>query len=282
MKAKKTWLVIDSHYLAWRSFHGIRNLSTTLNLRTEVLYGFLRDIISFQDIHNTKRVIFCFDKGVKERKKIDPRYKANRRKKIESLSKEEKENRKHCVSQIRMLRKSILSEIGFQNVFFQKGYEADDIIASVCRTIRKRDEKAIIIGADNDLLQLLNKNVLLWNPNTKEVTTHQSFQDTYSILPKEWAWVKAIAGDAGDNVIGVQGVGEMTALRYIREELPESSKAHRNIMDNHATVLRNLKLVKLPMKGVGSFDIIDDRLSRDNWNVVMHKLEMNSLIDKVF
>lgn len=267
----KWWLVLDMNYLCWRAHHAIRNLSTTKALRTEVLYGVLRDIVLFQDLHNTKRIVFAFDHGRNVRLDIFPAYKD--RPPIDEFV------RKTVKEQIRLLRKEVLYEIGFKNVFYKTGYEADDVIASVCQNLPSKS-KAIIIASDQDFYQLLNKNVMIWNPATKEPMTEKSFRKQHLVEPAQWAMVKAIAGCHSDKVPGVRGVGEVTALRFLRGELPNTANSRLDILHSGAMIERNLKLVKLPFPGVGTFKLREDRINRERWNSVMLNFELRSLENK--
>lgn len=127
-----------------------------------------------------------------------------------------------------------------------------------------------------DFYQLLSKRVMIWHPVKREAVTRKSFKRKYGIHPKQWATVKAIAGCSGDFVKGIEQVGETTALRYVRGELMESSKAFKSIesREGQKIINRNLRLVSLPFEGIASFKPRDDRLVRSSW------IEVTELIEK--
>jgi hypothetical protein len=159
-------------------------------------------------MHNTKQIAFCFDHGKPKRARLYPAYKANR--KPESI--EDKEHRSERNRQINLLRNEYLPAIGFKNVFWQEGYEADDLIASIVRSNARLTDIAIL-SSDKDLYQLLSPRVFMWNRGKK--TTLQSFYQEWGIKPDRWAEVKAMAGCTSDNIEGIDGVGEKTAIKFL-------------------------------------------------------------------
>jgi len=278
------WLVIDGHNLAWRSFHAIKSqpMMSLDNIRTEVVYIFLSSMIHLQRIHNTKRIVFCFDRKPTKRLKIYPDYKSNRRKRKRERSEKEKEQEKHFRDQLRILRTSILPSIGYKNIFAFKGYEADDIIAKIVKDSIGPKDEAVIISSDHDLFQLLNTQVWVWNPITREAMTSKHFRKSYGIKPKQWAEMKAIAGCSSDFVKGVVGVGDLTALRYLRKELMEHSKAYIDIQNSTEVIARNRELVTLPIAGLPEIKLLPDTLNRENWGKITDKLSIYSLEDALY
>lgn len=249
-------------------------------MATDMLYGFFRDISKFKDIHNTKRIVFCFDYKPLLRNEIYPTYKDRKPQTEEYKLSVEYEKIQVLRKQIVKLRNRILKEAGFKNILSQKGYEADDIIASVCQNLAAKDE-AIIIGSDNDLLQLLSPQVIMWNPMNGEATTAESFEHRIGIPPYKWGKAKAIAGCPTDKVAGIEGVGNITAVRYLRKELQKSSKAYKAIILGKDIIERNMRLVKLPFEGTKVFKLKDDRESHEKWNAIIRRFDMLSLKDKI-
>lgn len=274
---RNTWLVLDCFFLGWRAYHS-KHWMQFGSIRTGVIYGLLQDIIQLQDSFDTNRLVFTFDVGRRKRNEVLPTYKEHRHK---DLTPEEEANLEDFRKQMVLLRKSYLPRIGYQNILFAPGFEADDIIASVCRNLPEEDE-AVIISADNDLLQLLAPNVLIHNPNTHKTVTLQSFKKAHGIEPKLWSKVKAIAGCKGDGVPGVRGVGEKTALKFILGQLKPDSKAQRDIVEQwQSVVLRNKALVKLPFEGTPTFELREDKLSAKGWAEVAKELGLASLADRL-
>src|SRR5262245_52442795 len=144
----KTWLILDGNYLCWRAHHSTGQLSYK-GSPTGVIYGFLRDIETLQELHNTQRIVFCFDHSRKnlKRREIYQRYKAKRDE--VNYSPIEQQLYNEVRSQMQDLRTCILPGLGYNNVFTMKGFEADDPIASVVHSLGKKEE-AIIIASDTD------------------------------------------------------------------------------------------------------------------------------------
>ncbi len=251
------------------------------NKPTGVIYGFLKTVSALQDSFNTNHVIFCWDSKTNKREEIYPAYKQNRRNKYKDLTEEEIELEKEFRFQMGNLRRIYLPEIGYKNTFIQKGYESDDIIARICHNLPNGDE-AIIVSSDKDLYQLISGNVSFYNPSGMKILTLQGFVKKYGIKPFEWRMVKAIAGCPTDGVAGVIGVGEKTAIKYLRGELKNTSKIFIRITSQAGMDIykRNRKLVILPFKGTKTFELQEDELSEEGWHKVTKALGMNSIRDK--
>ena len=165
---------------------------------------------------------------------------------------------------------------GFKNSFWQKGYECDDVIASIVQNSLSDKDQAVIVSADKDFRQLVKHNVMLYNPNSHKRTTMQSFYAEFGVLPKKWAQVLTLSGCRTDNVQGVAGIGDATALKYIRGELKESSKAFQSIKAfKHRK--RNRSLVRLPLDGTKTFDLVKDEISFKGWLKLCEELGIKSL-----
>lgn len=270
-----TYLVIDVSCLAYRSFYALPDL-THEGVQSAVGFGVFRTVLDLQERFNTEHVVWCFDGGYAKRQEIDPKYKQNRQ--IEGDS-EKKRLKDALKTQISKLRKWTLPAIGYSNVFWRDGYEADDVIAQVCQNLPDGDD-AVIVSSDDDMYQLLSENrVCMWLPHRKMVYTAHKFKSEWRIPPEEWWLVKAIAGCPGDNVIGVRGVGPKTAIKFLRRDLKPDSKAHRDIWTNERVWRDNKWLVMLPFEGIGDFSLCDDgTLTMQSWNEVMNAMGMESMV----
>lgn len=274
----RTWLVLDCSYLAWRAFYSTGSLSFE-DKSTGVLYGFMRDILQFQERLGTKNMVFCFDRGPYLRERDYPSYKENRIVN-QNLTEEKKEMISQVREQLRLLRTEYLFDLGFRNVCSAKGYEADDVVASICLNLPGTDE-AVIVGSDKDLYQLLSSRVIMWNPNSKKAITQDSFEKQYGVTPTQWVDVKAIAGCSGDGVQGIKGAGELTAAKFLNGKLSNKSKAFQNIIAGNSIWDRNRHLVKLPYGGCPKFKLVEDKLDRNAWIALCDLLGMKSLRDLV-
>lgn len=274
----KTYLILDTNYLCHRAFWQLGGLQFRGEL-TGVLYGVLRDVAYLRQLHLSENLIFCFDPRSSLREQVCSKYKASRKVDESRLSETDIKIKTAFYRQIYDLQNKFLYEAGFQNVFCAEGYEADDLIASLCKYTLKNEDK-IIVSGDGDLYQLLNKYTSIWNPRQKHLITAKSFKTLYNIEPKQWALAKAIMGCHTDDIKGVVGIGEVYALRYLRGELKESSDKYKTIKNNWDLVEFNLQLTKLPYKGVPRYKLKQDETSEKKWQALMTKLQMPSLKDK--
>lgn len=266
------WLIIDAPYLCHRAKYVFGDLSYE-GSATGVIYGVLKDVLSFQKRFKTDKVIFCWDSKYSIRKTIYPQYKQNRTHK--EYTKEEIAFDLQFREQIKKLRKVYIPLIGWKNNFIQTGYEADDLIASICSHFDDEDE-AVIISADQDLFQLIRPFISMFNPQTKKETTLQSFREEYKTVPMGWIHAKAIAGCSSDNIDGIAGVGINTAIKYILGELKPSRKLQA-IIDGKKITDRNWDLVCLPLQGTSTFTLQKDKFSKQGWQEVCTLLGMKSL-----
>lgn len=274
----KVWLVLDVHYLCHRAFHSTASL-TWKEKPTGVIFGFLKSIAFLKDEFQTDRVLFCFEHSHLYRRDVYPDYKRKRMEKV--WTPEEQRSFQDFAFQISELRQRYLPKIGFRNVFRFQGMESDDIMAALAKGIPKQDD-VILVTADSDMLQCLSANVSMYSPQKRKLITAHSFEKQYGVSPTRWALVKAIAGCKGDGVTGIKGIGEITALKYVRKELDPQSKAFGAIRSEQgrATVRRNRQLVELPYAGCPMPKLEEDCITKEKWLDVMGSLGMRSLAAK--
>ncbi len=266
-------LLIDVSNLAYRALHTVGQL-TYGGSDTGVLFGVFREVKLLRERFSPTTTTFCFDGRRLERKKIYPEYKEGRKK---ESTPEEIEARQGLYSQLELMRDELLPEIGFRNVFHCDGYEADDLIASVCIEMPKK-HTAIIISTDNDLWQLLvDGRVMIYSPTLKALFTAKLFRDMWGIDPFLWADVKALAGCTSDNVEGVKGVGPHKATKFLSGGMKDSEVAFGAIIEGNNTYNRNLELVRLPFVGTPKCKLRRDRFDEGRWDGVMNRFGMVSL-----
>ncbi len=277
-------LLLDCNFLCYRAYHALGNLSNG-GVGTGVLYGFFRDIEQFQEIYQTKDLVFCFDHGPLLREGILPGYKDR----TSNKTKEELDDRIEVGRQARLLRDELLYDIGYRNIHHAKGYEADDFIAKNVNDITlascfggaEKADRMVIVSADHDLYQMLRPMATIWTPGANGKTiTFESFKNQWGIHPEKWSIVKALAGCNSDKVPGVDGVGEATAVKYILGTLPPHHKTHKAINEafNSGMVKRNLSLVKLPFDGTPRQQLQPDQVTTAKWNAIMAEFGAKSLI----
>lgn len=273
----QTLLVLDCHYLCHRAFHSLGDLSSK-GVATAVIYGFLRAIGDFKENFSTDRIAFCFEGERLRRKAIYPAYKAKR---TQERSPEERAVLSDFSRQVRELRDELLPKIGFRNIFCAQGFESDDIMAAIAKNL-PAEEEAYLITADSDMFQCLAPNVSIYSPQKGGLYTLHKFKSEFGIEPSSWAVYKALSGCATDNVAGIRGIGPVSALKFLRRELPEKHRIRQVILsrEGKAIVRRNRSLVELPFKGCPVPELQPDRISVSAWKDVCARLGMRSIAGK--
>jgi DNA polymerase-1 len=260
-------LILDSNFLCHRSKHAMKNQDLSHErMRTEVIYNFCLSIFDLAKRFEPDTLVFVWDSRKSKRREIYPRYKPRGTK---EKTPEEKFLDDVSYPQFNEIRRKLLPGLGFKNNFIQTGYEGDDIMASIVMNMTVGEP--VLVSSDNDLLQLLGY-CDIFNAITKKTITRTIFEDEWGIEPHIWADVKSIAGcgggknESGDNVQGIDGVGEKTAIKYLKKTLNPTTKAFQNIDSSigKEIIETNLPLVKLPFEGTQTFTIQEDNLySRD-------------------
>lgn len=275
----RKYLLLDCNYLCHRAKHSTGSLSYH-GSATGVIYGFLKSLSGFQDLFNTSNFVFCWDSRTNKRKEIFPEYKAHRER---EYSDEEIEFERAFRKQMKKLRTTYLPTMGFRNVFVQRGYESDDVIAEICLHSIRNEDDAVIISSDKDLYQCIEHNVSIYSPQTGKILTLQRFKKQYGIEPYLWGMVKSYAGCTTDNVKGIKGVGEKRALDFVIGKLNPDSKAYKAITSPEGNDIynSNQELVVLPMKGIQQFKLKRDRLDEQGWKQVTKLLGMHSIKDRM-
>jgi len=266
-------IIIDANNIGYAMFHAMGP--------DKIAFGFLKQIVALSKTFETNRFIFCWDSKHSYRKTLYPAYKSNRRKDLDPF---QQSQLKLAFQQFNKLREEILPALGFQNVFMQDGYEADDLIAWI--TYRCPDQTTIV-SSDHDLWQLLTDDkfnpVQIYTVAKKKTFTVAGFRlGCEGLEPTEWATVKAMAGCSGDNVAGIVGVGELTAIRYLTGLLPDGKiKKKIDTPESKELITRNLPLVFLPFGGEAPIQIsLDEKevFSKEGLKRVFRELGFMSFL----
>lgn len=257
-------ILVDSNYLCWRAYHSRGHLQHD-EVPTGVAFGFFTDILQLRERFNTDNFVFCFDSKKNKRKDLLVSYKSKRT--------SDPEARRAVRQQAKALREDYLPQIGFRNILVQSGYEADDLIAALAERERR---KMLVVSSDGDLFQVLNRRTAYFNISKGTLITKKRFEEKRGIDPAQWADVKAIAGCRSDDVPGIDGVGEKTAVRFLRGDLKKGKKFEA-IVKGNKTWRRNLKLVSLPLKGCDPPAIVGDAINIGAWGALLKSLGMRSL-----
>jgi DNA polymerase-1 len=253
----KVWLLVDLSYLAWRSHYTTGGLQHD-GINTGISFGVLRDLEYLADLHSANRVIVaCDGGGGGKRVEICPTYKKSRGE--EFCTPVEIEERRQFYEELARLQRDILPQAGYKNILRVPGYEGDDIIAKIAQDI-PLDVEAVIISADGDLLQCLDDRVILYNPTKKKAITSKAFREKWGIAPHQWSSVKAWAGCGTDDIEGVKGVGEITAVKWLKGLIKEGTDTYDKFNNNFDVFNRNMPLVRLPFPGLELPPLRDDEV----------------------
>lgn len=204
-------LVLDGNSILNRAFYGVKLLSTKNGFYTNAIYGFLNILSKLKEETTPDAIAIAFDmKSPTFRHKCYDGYKAKRKGMPEEL-----------YMQFPVL-KELLSHLGYKLVE-KEGFEADDILGTLAQSCTNSGNTCIIATGDKDSLQLVNKNVSVRITSTKfgkaEVVLYDEnkIYETYGIQPQQLIDVKALQGDASDNIPGVPGIGQKGALELIQK-----------------------------------------------------------------
>lgn len=252
----KTLIVFDVHNLCYRSWYALPRLNYKGG-STEVIYGFLRTAEALCRDLAADMAAFCFESKTSLRKEQFPEYKA-RRKQMTADGRDKKE----LIIQINKLF-GILKDQGCKNVFRKRGMESDDLMA---RIAEDSDYTTILVTSDSDLFQCLSSRVRIYSPHHKRMLGPKWFAEQHTgISPSDWAWVKAVAGCKTDNVPGIGGVGEKTAIKWVITEADPKSPSYKKLINDQSEqiIRRNLELVRLPHRACPAVPITREAVP--NW-----------------
>lgn len=200
-------LVIDGNSIINRAFYGIRLLSNKKGVFTNAVTGFMNIYLKELDIVKPDCVAAAFDMRAKTfRHKAVSSYKANRKGMPEELA-----------MQLPFV-KELLAGLGV-SVIECEGYEADDILGTLSEMCRKNGDDCVVLTGDRDSLQLINEHVTVRLVTNKETINYDEklFTENYGFEPIHLIDLKALMGDSSDNISGVPGIGEKTAMTLIQK-----------------------------------------------------------------
>ena len=207
-------VVIDGNNILNRAFYGImgsKMLMTSDGKYTNAVYGFLAILFKILDELNPEYLAVTFDlKAPTARHKMYEGYKANRKGMPNELAEQ------------MPIIKDVLRAMNI-DIIEKEGYEADDIMGTLSRYGEKQGLEVIIVSGDRDTFQLATDKTTIKIPRTKAGKTETEDFDrnkvieTYGVEPKQLIEVKGLQGDTSDNIPGVPGIGEKTALSLIRK-----------------------------------------------------------------
>jgi len=207
----KTLILIDGHALAYRCYFALERtrMQTTDNLPTWAVYGFLKSIFDLLKNVKPDAIAVSFDKGRDTfRLKEFSEYKANRQSMPDAL----KEQMGFIIEGVEALEIPI---------YQLSGYEADDIIGTITKKAAEEGHKTLILTGDKDSFQLISPDgsVCVLIPSKGELIKYDRSKvyEKLGVWPEQIADYKGLSGDSSDNIPGVKGIGEKTAVKLLEQ-----------------------------------------------------------------
>ncbi|MEF9941351.1 MAG: DNA polymerase I [Lachnospiraceae bacterium] len=204
-------VLIDGHSILHRAFYGVPDLTNSEGLHTNAIYGFLNILFKILTEEKPEYLTVAFDNHAPTfRHEMYAPYKGTRKPMLEELR-----------QQVPII-KEVLQAMGIK-IIEQAGLEADDLLGTLCKQCEIRGMEVAVISGDRDLLQLASTCVKIRIPKTKQGKTEvedyyaSDVKERYQVSPQEFIDVKALMGDASDNIPGVPSIGEKTATKIIVE-----------------------------------------------------------------
>ncbi len=293
IKIKKTdhfYLVDGSGYI-FRAYYALPPLSRksdglptgAVNGFCNMLFKLLEDSKSDETKNKPTHFAVIFDSARKNfRNEIYKDYKANRSEAPEDLA-----------PQFEYIRKAVKA-FNLPSIE-QINYEADDLIATYAKQIIDLGAKVTIISSDKDLMQLVSKDIRLFDPMKSKVIGEKEVEEKFGVKPRQVIDVQSLAGDSSDNIPGVPGIGIKTAAELIRkyknldsllkkaEEIPQK-KRRETLIENKESALISRQLVTLkedvPVKeNLENFSV--KTIEKDKLYNFLREMEFNRLLSQV-
>ncbi|WP_426624189.1 DNA polymerase I [Leifsonia sp. McL0607] len=286
---KPTLLVIDGHSLAFRAFYAlpVDSFVNREGQHTNGIHGFIAMLINLLQQQRPTHIAVAFDiSRYSFRTREYPEYKGTRN-----------ETPSEFVGQIPLLQEALhamnITTIAKEDV------EADDVLATLARQGREQGYRVLLVSGDRDTLQLVNDDVTLLYPNVRGVSELKVYdpaavRERYGVEPHQYPEIAALVGETSDNLIGIDKVGEKTAVKWVQQYgTVENLVAHadeikgvvgQNLRDQKENALRNRRLNKLlddVELEVGPGDLERKPLDENAVRDIFARLQFKTLLDRL-
>lgn len=301
----KSIILIDGHALIYRAYHAFRDLSTKDGTLVNAVYGFSRILLTSIRDFAPEYILVTFDSSKPTFRHADfVGYKANRAAMPDDLR-----------PQVDII-KEVVQALNIP-IFELPGYEADDLIGTLTtqldglRAARSEDDEnvpdlSIIVTGDRDAFQLVTDTTHVWMPGRPPKLPDREYdpeavKERMGVRPDQIVDLKALMGDASDNIPGVPGIGEKTAIKLINsfdtlEKLYESiqigekeisrhdvmtAKLTQKLAEGHEEAILSQQLATIDRNSPITLDLEACRLTsykKEHVEVLFEKLEFNSLL----
>ncbi|MCM3127280.1 DNA polymerase I [Paenibacillus provencensis] len=280
------FILIDGNSIIYRAFFAMPPLTNSSGLHTNAVYGFTTMLLRLLEEHKPTHMMVAFDAGkVTFRHEGYEEYKGGRQKTPPELS-----------EQFPVL-KDLLKAFGIAQ-FELGGYEADDIIGTLTKRADEAGREVLVVTGDKDMLQLASEhvNIALTRKGVSEIEAYgpKEIEEKYGLTPLQIIDLKGLMGDASDNIPGIPGVGEKTALKLLHqfgsveavlEHTSELKGKMKEKIETHADDARLSKKLATIYREVPLDQSWDDMafggLKEESAAPALGKLEFKSLLERL-
>ncbi|MBE6064690.1 DNA polymerase I [Clostridium cochlearium] len=288
MLQKDKLVILDGNSLMNRAFYALPPLTNHEGIHTNGIYGFINMLLKIKEDIKPDYIVCTFDKSAPTfRHEAYKDYKAGRKKMPEELA-----------EQFPIL-KDLLSKLAIE-IFEIEGFEADDLIGTLSKFAEEKNIEVYIVTGDKDALQLASDTTkILFTKRgitEREIYDRQKVIDEMGVTPQEFIDVKGLMGDPSDNIPGVPGIGEKTALKLIKEygsvenvlnniENLSGKKLKENLIENSEQAIFSKKLATI-MRNVPIDMDLEKIKSKEEYDIngvreIFTKLQFKTLMDKI-
>ncbi len=283
---KEKLLLLDGNSLAYRAFFALPLLTNDSGIHTNAVYGFTTMLQRILEEEQPTKILVAFDAGKTTfRHETFTEYKGGRQKTPPELS-----------EQFPYLRK-LIDAYGIKQ-YEQELYEADDIIGTLAKEASSQDMDVIIVSGDRDLTQLATEQVTVYITKKGiteiEKNTPAFIEEKYGLTPLQIIDMKGLMGDSSDNIPGVPGVGEKTAVKLLKEhgsvealyeamDTLKTSKMKEKLVANEEQAIMSKKLATIYTDApitISLADLVYNGPNEEELMSVWRELGFKSLIDK--
>ncbi len=289
MEKEDKIIIIDGNSLASRAFYALPLLKTSQGQYTNAVYGFTNMLLRLLEEEKPEYMVVTFDKSAPTfRHEAYKEYKAQR-----------EESPTEYREQIPLI-KEVLEALSIP-IFEMEGYEADDLIGTYCKKAEEEGLESLIVTGDADAFQLISSRVkvLMTRKGISNIERidRDKLWEKYGLKPEQVADYKALKGDPTDNIPGIQGVGEKTALKLLKEfgsldnilenvHQVKENKLRKKIEENRDQVLMSRELATIMTEVEDDFNLQDCIIREKDRDYsrtreIFENLEFKSLLERL-
>lgn len=205
MTTNDTLYLVDGSSYIYRAYFAIRHLSSPSGQPTNAIYGFVQMLLKLIKDYQPQHLAIVFDAGrITFRNEIYPEYKANRASMPDDLR-----------AQVGRIR-DVVRAFNIPSLEL-KGFEADDIIGALAQKYSSRGRQVVVVTGDKDLMQIVDERVTLLDTMKDKTSGVAEVLERFGVVPELVPDILGLAGDSSDNIPGVPGIGEKTAIKLLQE-----------------------------------------------------------------